>query len=133
MTEPGVYSIHLTAYDNTRNGENEGNYRAARTLLFFDDQSAVDINDAIPMTCAEASLNSSNKWVVKDTNTVTITWTNHFVNNRHVTNKWLAEIEPYSASTVYEEYDGNRTTAAIDNAQGNNMFSWCVTASMVSC
>ena len=34
---------------------------------------------------------------------------------------WLtcgAEIEPYTASTVYEEYDGQRTTAAIDNEQG---------------
>jgi len=98
--------------------ENDGNYRTARTLFFFDDQSVVDLQDEHPMECAEASKNSSFKWVVENTNTVTITWTNRFINSRHVTNLWFAEIEPYTASTVYEEYDGQRTTAAIDNEQG---------------
>ncbi|XP_063399976.1 uncharacterized protein LOC134684607 [Mytilus trossulus] len=118
LTKPGVYSIHLSAFDNTNNAENIGNSRTARTLLFFDDQSAVDILDANPMECSQASKNSSFKWVVQDTSTVTITWTDHFINTRHETNKWLAIIEPYTASTVYEEFDGDRTTAAIDNTQG---------------
>ncbi|CAC5414424.1 unnamed protein product [Mytilus coruscus] len=118
LTKPGVYSIHLSAFDNTNNAENVGNSRTARTLLFFDDESAVDIQDANPMECSQASKNSSFKWVVQDTSTVTITWTDHFINTRHETNKWLAIIEPYTASTVYEEFDGDRTTAAIDNTQG---------------
>jgi hypothetical protein len=76
VLEPGVYSIHLSAFDKA------GNEKTGRGLFFYDDQSVVTLHGD-PIKCQTASKNTSYKWVVQDTNTVQIIWPERFYNFRH--------------------------------------------------
>ena len=114
MLEPGVYSIHISAFDNG------GNEKTGRGLFFYDDQSVVTLHGD-PIKCQTASKNTSYKWVVQDTNTVQIIWPERFYNFRHKNNRWLnpvLDMAPGSAP-IYEDLYGNRTNIEIKHMHGN--------------
>ncbi|CAC5360418.1 unnamed protein product [Mytilus coruscus] len=109
MTEPGMYSLHMTAVDKA------GNYMTGRGLFLFDDESVVD-KQGDPTYCPTASEDTSYIWVVEDTLKVKVQFKDRFINTRHKHNKWLNRIQTYHPQKViYEDLYGNRTNEPISN------------------
>ncbi|CAC5360413.1 unnamed protein product [Mytilus coruscus] len=100
MTEPGMYSIHMTAVDKA------GNYMTGRNLFLFDDESVVD-KQGDPTYCPTASEDTSYIWVVVDTDKVKVQFKDRFINTRHKNNRWLNGVQTYNPSKViYEDLYG---------------------------
>ncbi|CAG2234222.1 unnamed protein product [Mytilus edulis] len=109
MTEPGMYSLHMTAVDKA------GNYMTGRGLFLFDDESVVD-KQGDPTYCSTASEDTSYIWVVEDTLKVKVQFKDRFINTRHKHNKWLNRVRTYNPQKViYEDLYGNRTNKPISN------------------
>ncbi|XP_063415906.1 uncharacterized protein LOC134697555 [Mytilus trossulus] len=109
MTEPGMYSLHMTAVDKA------GNYMTGRALFLFDDESVVD-KQGDPTYCPTASEDTSYIWVVVDTLKVKVQFKDRFINTRHKHNKWLNRVQTYNPQKVtYEDLYGNRTNEPISN------------------
>ena len=89
--------------------------------MLFDDKSVVDKLEHKRTICDSASENTTYVWVVTDTNNVKITWTDKFINSRHVNNRWLNKVKTFAPSkeiSIYEDLYGDRTNNAIDNIRG---------------
>ncbi|XP_076117799.1 uncharacterized protein LOC143085385 [Mytilus galloprovincialis] len=109
MTEPGMYSLHMTAVDKA------GNYMTGRSLFLFDDESVVD-KQGDPTYCPTASEDTSYIWVVEDTLKVKVQFKDRFINTRHKHNKWLNRVQTYNPQKViYEDLYGDRTNEPIFN------------------
>ena len=126
MLQPGVYSIHISVFDNA------GNEKTGRGLFFFDDQSVVTLHGE-KTKCTTASKDTSYEWVVQDTTTVKIVWTDRFFNVRHKNNRWLNPVldMPSGAAPIYEDLYGNRTNVEINHIHGINII--VKTAHAVTC
>ena len=113
LTNPGMYSIHFSAFDKA------GNYKTGRGLFLFDDISVVDKQGDNPK-CATASKDTLYKWVVQDTNIVKIVWPDRYSNVRHKQNMWLNKVNTFAPPdvSIYEDIYGNRTNVAIKNVHG---------------
>ncbi|XP_071123173.1 uncharacterized protein [Mytilus edulis] len=115
VPRPGAYSLHFFAFDKA------GNYKTGRTLFLFDDQSVVDKYEDKQTICSTSSQNTSYQWVVTDTDTLQIIWTDRFINSRHKDNRWLNEVQTFSPSaetSIYEDLYGKRTNKLINNQHG---------------
>ncbi|XP_076113973.1 uncharacterized protein LOC143082259 [Mytilus galloprovincialis] len=113
LTEPGVYTIHLSAFDNA------GNSKTGRGIFFFDDESVVTLHGD-DMKCETASKDTAYLWVIKDTPSVKIIWPERFQNIRHKHNSWLNPVLPLAAGAdpIYEDLYGNRTNVEIQHMHG---------------
>ncbi|VDI20686.1 Hypothetical predicted protein [Mytilus galloprovincialis] len=112
LEDPGMYSLHLVAYDKA------GNYKSGRTLFLFDNLSTVDTQGNKPTYCSTASKDTSYTWVTKDTSRVKIDWKSRFINIRHNAGKWLNPVQTYAKGegiVTYEDLYGNRTHVGIKN------------------
>ncbi|CAG2233138.1 unnamed protein product [Mytilus edulis] len=112
LEDPGMYSLHLVAYDKA------GNYKSGRTLFLFDNLSMVDIKGNKPTYCSTASKDTSYTWVTKDTGRVKIDWKGRFINIRHNAGKWLNPVQTYAKGegvVTYEDLYGSRTHVGIKN------------------
>ncbi|XP_021356985.1 uncharacterized protein LOC110452658 [Mizuhopecten yessoensis] len=113
LTTPGMYMLLLHVIDNA------GNIQSARKVFLYDNMSEVEKRTGKYARVTTASSNTSYDWVVKDTNTVDVLWTDLFINERHKDNHWLNEIKPFTdVSWNYDDRFGNRTTARIDHVNG---------------
>ncbi|XP_055958832.1 uncharacterized protein LOC126829498 [Patella vulgata] len=107
-----VYSVILSAYDKA------GNYKKARRLVIFDDSSSVTTTQGSVLRATSALSSTNYKWQT-NLNSVTISWTNRFINTVHHNGRFLAAVksEP-GVESQYDDNDGSRTTQAVDNVQG---------------
>ncbi|XP_060084880.1 uncharacterized protein LOC132564227 [Ylistrum balloti] len=113
LTTPGMYMLLLHVIDRA------GNLQSARKVMLFDNMSEVEKLADKYARVTTASSNTSYAWVVRDTNTVDVMWTDLFINQRHKDNQWLNAIRPYTdVDNNYDDRFGNRTTAAIDHVNG---------------
>ncbi|XP_061176006.1 uncharacterized protein LOC133184957 [Saccostrea echinata] len=109
----GLFSIHLTAYDNA------GNYKTARCFVLYDNDSHVSYYPLHVTRVKSASEKTNYTWVVDDTKIVNVQWTKRFRNILHDHNKWLDEISPsYGITKSYDDYSGQRSVTKINNING---------------
>ena len=113
LTEPGMYTIHLSAFDNANNS------KTGRGIFLFDNESVVTLHGD-DMKCPTASKDTSYLWVIEDTPSVKIIWPGRFQNTRHSALWWLESVLPLAAGTdpIYEDLYGNRTKTAIHHVEG---------------
>ncbi|XP_055958814.1 uncharacterized protein LOC130014035 [Patella vulgata] len=112
FSKPAVYSMILSAYDKA------GNYKKARRLVIFDDTSAVTTTSGSVLRVTTALSTTNYKWQT-NLNSVTISWTNRYINTIHHNGRFLAAVrsEP-GVESQYDDNYGSRTTQAISNVQG---------------
>ncbi|XP_071123054.1 uncharacterized protein [Mytilus edulis] len=113
LTEPGMYTIHLSAFDNANNS------KTGRGIFLFDNESVVTLHGD-DMKCPTASKDTAYLWVIEDIPSVKIIWPGRFQNIRHNASMWLESVLPLAAGTdpIYEDLYGNRTSSAIQHVDG---------------
>ncbi|KAL5007590.1 hypothetical protein ScPMuIL_016396 [Solemya velum] len=112
LSEPGVYSVILTAFDVA------GNHGSARRIILFDDQSRVDKVDGKKLHVRSTfSASGDLLFTTEQTGTVELEWTGRFENRRHHENRWLAAVDS-NPSVDYDDNDGLRSTAPVNNNKG---------------
>ncbi|XP_046572274.1 uncharacterized protein LOC124280399 isoform X2 [Haliotis rubra] len=115
LTEEGVYSVVLTAYDKA------GNHRSTRRILIYDGTSSVttQANTSLRVTTASSA---TSVWQTTSSS-VTADWTNRYINTVHHNNKWLHGVASVGdISSDYDDKEGDRSVAAINNVQGVTRF-----------
>ncbi|XP_046562886.1 uncharacterized protein LOC124271770 [Haliotis rubra] len=115
LTTAGVYSVVLTAYDKG------GNHRSTRRILIYDGTSTVTTraNTSLRVTTASSA---TSKWQ-STSSSVTVDWTNRYINTVHLNNKWLLGVASLGyISSGYDDKEGDRSVAAINNVQGVTQF-----------
>ncbi|XP_071088930.1 uncharacterized protein [Haliotis cracherodii] len=107
----GVYAVVLTVHDKA------GNHRSARRILMYDGTSNVTAEEDVDMQLRVTTATSSG-WQTTSS-AVTVDWTNRYVNKNHHLNLWLNQVANVSdIKHSYDDNEGDRTVAAIDNVQG---------------
>lgn len=110
---PGLYSIHLTAYDKA------GNYKTARRFVLYDNDSHVSHNPYEHSRVESGSKNTNYTWIVDNIRTINVVWRNRFRNVWHDNNKWLNRIsESHGISNRYDDNTGVRNVTLIKNVYG---------------
>ncbi|XP_046557203.1 uncharacterized protein LOC124266453 [Haliotis rubra] len=111
LTEVGVYSVVLTAYDKG------GNHRSTRRILIYDGTSSVttQANTSLRVTTTSSA---TSEWQTTSSS-VTVDWTIRYINTVHHNNKWLHGVASVGdISSDYDDREGDRSVAAINNVQG---------------
>ncbi|XP_067663298.1 uncharacterized protein [Haliotis asinina] len=115
FTMAGIYSAVLTAYDKG------GNHRSARRILMHDRTSTVTTQANTSLRVITAS-SATAKWQTTSS-AVTVDWTNRYINTVHHNNKWLLGVASFGdMGSDYDDNEGDRTIAAINNVQGITRF-----------
>ncbi|KAK3082667.1 hypothetical protein FSP39_002132, partial [Pinctada imbricata] len=119
VINPGLYEVVLTCYDVA------GNHRSARRIILVDDLSVIETIESNPITVQGASSNATN-WFVQPVTMVTVSWTNHFENTRHIGSGWLEAVGDYPGIERTSKYDDifwTRTVDAMTHVRGILEFS----------
>ncbi|XP_046572318.1 uncharacterized protein LOC124280399 isoform X5 [Haliotis rubra] len=115
LTTAGVYSVVLSAYDKG------GNHRSTRRIVIYDGTSTVTtlVNTSLRVTTASPATSA---WQTTSSS-VTVDWTNRYINTVHHNNKWLFGVASLGdISSDYDDNDGSRDTGEVRNAQGITRF-----------
>ncbi|XP_046552072.1 uncharacterized protein LOC124261759 [Haliotis rubra] len=110
LTEVGVYSVVLTAYDRGVN------HRSTRRILIYDGTSSVttQANTSLRVTTASSA---TSEWQTTSPS-VTVDWTNRYINTVHHNNKWLLGVASLGdIGSGYDDNDGSRDTGDVRNPQ----------------
>ena len=118
LTSPGMYSVSVAVYDKAQN------YKVTRCLVFYDDQSKVEIKANKRTLVQESTKLTNYTWVAVKDPILSVIWTDRFINYRHKQNHWLDGVEKLSdVESKYDDHEGKRTVDAIPNSHGNIIFS----------
>ncbi|XP_046562882.1 uncharacterized protein LOC124271765 [Haliotis rubra] len=115
LATTGVYSVVLSAYDKG------GNHRSTRRILVYDGTSNVttQANTSLRVTTAASA---TSEWQTTSSS-VTVDWTNRYINTVHRNNKWLLGVASLgNISLDYDDNEGDRSVSAINNVQGLTRF-----------
>ncbi|XP_046557198.1 uncharacterized protein LOC124266448 isoform X2 [Haliotis rubra] len=115
LTTAGVYSVVLSVYDKG------GNHRSTRRILIYDGTSTVTTQAKTSLSVTTAS-SATSEWQ-STSPSVTVDWTNRYINTVHHNNKWLLGVASVGdISSDYDDIEGDRSVAAIINVQGVTQF-----------
>nr|XP_034301655.1 uncharacterized protein LOC105322112 [Crassostrea gigas] len=110
LPNPGMFAIHFTAYDKA------GNHKTSRKVILYDDQSVITQKPNKVTRVVTASSETSYVWVVQDTGTIVVRWTDRFINVRHENNRWLNKVNSHIAvEDKYDDHYGERQISEINN------------------
>lgn len=108
-----MFAIHFTAYDKA------GNHKTSRKMILYDDQSVITQKPNKVTRIVTASSETSYVWVVQDTGTIVVRWTDRFINVRHENNRWLNKVNSHIAvEDKYDDHYGERQISEINNVHG---------------
>lgn len=112
-----MFAIHFTAFDKA------GNHKTSRKVILYDDQSVITLKPNKVTRIVTASSETSYLWVVQDTGTIIVRWTDRFMNVRHENNRWLNKVNSHIAvEDKYDDHYGERQITEINNVHGKCMW-----------
>ncbi|XP_025086754.1 uncharacterized protein LOC112559633 [Pomacea canaliculata] len=124
VTSPGMYAIVLSALDRA------GNHKSCRRLFLYDSSSQISIIASSVLRVTSAAQVTSFTWQHSEGD-VTLSWVERYTNVFHYTYNLLAAVASESGvESAYDDSEGNRTVAAIQNTLGIVKFTtaWAVDA-----
>lgn len=111
-----MFAIHFTAFDKA------GNHKTSRKVILYDDQSVITQKPNKVTRIVTASSETSYVWVVQDTGTIVVRWTDRFINVRHENNRWLNKVNSHIAvEDKYDDHYGERQITEINNVHGKGL------------
>ncbi|XP_025086756.1 uncharacterized protein LOC112559635 [Pomacea canaliculata] len=124
VTSPGMYAIVLSALDRA------GNHKSCRRLFLYDSSSQISVTASSVLRVTSAAQVTSFTWQHSEGD-VTLSWVERYTNVFHNNHNLLAAVASESGvESAYDDSEGNRTVAAIQNTLGIVKFTtaWGVDA-----